>query len=127
MTELFLYKPVDKLYHSVMDHMPEPIQRKEKTSAFLLGGAGITAVVKGLQKLAETNLINFVMTDFNEKYLPVLEGMCIAGITGVPLWYMTTHPTEFKRILRDHPVYSAGMIGVYVGSVGTALVDLING
>ena len=67
-----LYDIVDKLYHGVMDKMPQALQDRGEAMAFLLGAGGIYGVVKGLQWTSR-NAMNKLIPNFDEKWLPALK------------------------------------------------------
>ena len=60
----------DKLYHGVMDKMPQTLQ--DRGSYGFLLGAEIYGVVKGLQWTSR-NAMNKLIPNFDEKWLPALE------------------------------------------------------
>ena len=123
MAKPFLWDVVNTLYHSVMDNMPQAIQDRSVASAFILGTAGSYGLVRGLQWTSK-NLIKKIIPDFDKKILPKLEKVCIVGLASVPLVYSLIDPEGANQILSQHPVYSAGMIGVYTGSITGAVQDL---
>jgi hypothetical protein len=119
----FLYKTVDFLYNGVMNHAPEVLQKRSMASAFLLGAIGIYGVVKGLQ-FTSKKVMNRIIPDFDEKWLPKLEKTCIAAMGAAPVIYFAIDPDGAQELLRNHPVYTSGMAGVYVGSITGAAQDL---
>lgn len=121
----FLHSTVDKLYHSVMDHMPQAFQDRDMSSAFLLGCIGTYGLVKGLQATSK-KAMNKLIPDFDEKYLPVLEKLCITGMVVAPVTYGLVDPQGAKEIVTGHPVYTSGMAGVGVGGIAGAVQDLNN-
>ena len=123
MKEPFLYDIVDALYHGVMDNMPQAVQERNISSAFILGSLGIYGVVRGLQ-WGSKNVMNYFIPNFDEKYLPVMEKACIGGMIAIPLLYSMINPTEAIEIITQHPIYTSGMIGVAFGSIAGALQDL---
>ena len=118
-----LYHVVDKLYHEVMDSMPQIIQGRDMASAFILGSGGIYSVVKGLQ-WASKNLMNNIIPNFDEKWLPFLEKACITSMVAVPLIYAIINPEGAKEIWTQHPTYTSGMVGVGIGGIAGAVQDL---
>ena len=123
MPEPFLYDTVDKLYHLVMNPMPRFIRERDVDSAFLLGAIGIYSVVKGLQ-WASINLTDRFKSGFHEDILPNLEKICITAMVITPFVYASLDPQGAKQVISEHPVYTSGMAGVYVGSITAALQDL---
>lgn len=124
MTKPFLYDIVDKLYHVVMDPMPHVIREREQASAFVLGTAGIYGVARAFQ-WASRHIIDKVIPGFDENALPVFEKICIAGMAAAPILYALIDPEGAKAITAQHPVYAAGMAGVYAGSISGAVQDLV--
>ncbi|MBD3249113.1 hypothetical protein GF336_03645 [Candidatus Woesearchaeota archaeon] len=123
MGEPFLYDVVDKLYNSVMDHMPQALQDRDMASAFVLGTVGIYSVVKGLQWTSK-NVMNKIISNFDEKWLPNLEKACTLGMAVAPVLYAAIDPEGAKEIMTQHPTYTSGMAGVYAGSITGAVQDL---
>ncbi|MEK6943500.1 MAG: hypothetical protein AABX00_05545 [Nanoarchaeota archaeon] len=119
-----LYDIVDKLYHGVMDKMPQALQDRGEAMAFLLGAGGIYGVVKGLQWTSR-NAMNKLIPNFDEKWLPALEKICIAGMASAPIIYAMADPDGARDIMTQHPTYTSGMAGVYVGSIVGAVQDLV--
>ena len=125
MAKPLLYDVVDKLYHGVMDHMPQALQDRDMASAFILGSAGIYFVVRGLQWTSK-NVMNKFIPNFDEKWLPKLEKAYIAGMAAAPVLYAFIDPEGAKTIMTQHPTYTSGMAGVYAGSIAGAAQDLHN-
>jgi len=123
MNKPFLYNAVDFLYHKVMDDIPQAVQERDISSAFVLGSLGIYSAVRGLQ-WGSKNVMNYFISDFDEKYFPVLEKVCIAGMIAIPIAYSLINPRGAREIMTGHPVYTSGMIGVAFGSITGALLDL---
>ena len=123
MTEPILYNVVDKLYHGVMNNMPQALQDRDMASAFVLGSASIYYVVKGLQWTSK-NIMNKIIPNFDEKWLPKLEKACIVGMAAAPVLYAFIDPEGAKEIMTQHPTYTSGMAGVYAGSIIGAVQDL---
>lgn len=123
MKEPFLYNVVDILYHSVADNSPQVVQDRPMASAFILGSLGIYGVVRSLQ-WSSKNVVNYFISDFDEKYLPILEKACIGGMIAVPILYAIVNPNKAREIITQHPIYTSGMIGVAFGSIAGALQDL---
>jgi len=123
MTEPILYDVVDKLYHGVMDNMPQALQDRDMASAFVLGSAGIYSVIRGLQWTSK-NVMNKIIPNFDEKWLPNLEKACVVGMAVAPILYATIDPEGAKAIMTQHPTYTSGMAGVYVVSITEAIQDL---
>jgi hypothetical protein len=124
MAKPFLYDVVNMLYHGVMDNMPDFLREREMSSAFLLGAGGICGVVRGLQWLSK-NVADKVIPGFDKKALPVLEKICIAGMAAAPVVYGLIDPEGAKQVVAQHPVYTAGMAGVYAGSIVGAAQDIV--
>ena len=123
MTDPILYDVVDTLYHGVMNHMPEALQTRDMLSAFLLGGSGIYCVVRSLQWMSR-NMMDGFIANFDEKVIPVLEKICIISMGSAPFIYAAVDPEGAREMVMEHPVYTAGMAGVYIGSITGAVQDL---
>ena len=123
MAKPFLYDVVDKLYHGVMDIMPKALQERDMSSAFVLGSTGIYGVVRGLQWTSK-NLMNKIIPDFDDKWLPKLEKAFIVGMAAAPILYGLIDPDGAREIMTQHPTYTSGMAGVYTGSITGAAQDL---
>ncbi len=124
MTKPFLYNVVDKLYNTVMDNMPQALQDRDMGSAAILGSGGIYAVVRGLQWTSK-NVIDKIIPGFDDKCLPVLEKICIGSMAAAPIVYYLADPVGAKEITTQHPTYTYGMAGVWVGSITGAAQDLL--
>lgn len=120
-----LYDIVNKLYHGATDLMPQSLQDRDMALAAVLGAAGIYGVVRGLQWTSK-NVMNKVIPNFDEKRLPALEKICIAGMALAPIAYGLIDPHGAREIMTQHPTYTSGMAGVYVGSIAGAAQDLHN-
>ncbi len=118
------YDTVDTLYHAFMDSMPKFLQERSKTSAFVLGGSGIYATVRTLQWTSK-NIMDYYISDFDEKILPVLEKTCIGLMVAAPFLCYLVAPERTKEIISQHQVYTSGMVGVWLGSIIGAGQDLI--
>lgn len=125
MSKPFLYDAVDRLYHFVMDPMPNFIRERDLESSFLLGSIGVYCVVRVLQWTSK-NVADKLIIGFNEDILPNLEKICIATMAATPFAYATLDPQGAKQLISERPVYTAGMAGVYVGSLTVAIQDLKN-
>ena len=119
------YDIVDALFNYVQPHMPQSVQQRPEASAFLYGFVGTSAVIKGLQ-LVSRHIIDNMFPGFDEKILPRLEQICLAGITAAPLLYAVFDPDSFRRILSQNPTYTSGMAGFWLGNVVGAVYDLHN-
>ncbi|QQG38698.1 MAG: hypothetical protein HYS32_03790 [Candidatus Woesearchaeota archaeon] len=119
----FLYDTVDFLYSSVMDNMPEVLRERSMASAFVLGATGIYGTVRLLQ-FASKNLVERLFPGFHDKVLPKIEKICTVGMATTPFLYALIDPDGAKQIMVEHPTYTSGMAGVYVGSIAAALQDL---
>lgn len=104
-----LWDAVNFMYHAVMDYMPASLQQRDLVSAFVLGSAGTFF----LGKLAQ--LACKPAPKLYEKILPGLERLAIYGIPAGIAAYAVVDPDGAREILSMHPVYSSGMLGVYVG------------
>ena len=122
MVEPFLFETADYLSKTVMQYMPEFVQNRPHVANYLFGAGGISAVVKGLQWTSTK--IERVVEGFDTKFLPVAEKACIGIMTLAPLAYGVIDPQGLNEIITQHPVYTSGMAGVWVGSVATAAYDL---
>ncbi len=118
-----LYDIVNYLYNSVMNYAPDFFKERPVFSAFSLGFLGSSSLVSSLQ-YASKNLVNKIIPEFDDKILPSLEKACIFCITSIPLAYSFFNPEDIENIISNHPVYTSGMLGVYLGSVYFALKDL---
>lgn len=125
MKEPLLYDIVNRLYHGVMDNMPQVLQDRDMASAFVLGSVGIYSVVRGLQWTSR-KMMNRLIPNFDEKWLPILEKVCIVGMVAAPVLYSLVDPEGAKEIMTQHPTYTSGMVGVCVGSITGATQDLHN-
>lgn len=123
MEKPILWDLVNSLYHGVMDRMPQALQDRDMASAFVLGSAGTYGVIRGLQWTSK-NIMRHVIPNFDEKWLPVLEKICVAGMAVAPVVYAAIDPEGAKQIMTQHPTYTSGMAGVYAGSLAGALQDL---
>jgi len=123
MNKPFLYDLVDKAYHTVIDYMPDAVQDRDMASAFVLGGAGMYSIVKGLQWTSK-NIMNRFVYDFDENWLPKLEKTCIVGMAVAPLVYSLIDPEGARAMVAHHPTYSSGMAGVWAGSIAGAVQDV---
>jgi len=122
MTKPPLWDLVNKLYHGLMDIMPQSLQERSMASAFTLGAAGSYCLVRSLQWLSKK--VDKVVPGFDGIALPALEKICVAGMSLAPLIYSAVDPEGAMSVLKEHPTYISGMAGVYVGSIGGALQDL---
>ncbi len=125
MTDPIFYDAVDTLYHTVMDNSPQFLQDRPKTSAFVLGGSGIYGVVKSLQWTSK-NIMDYYVSNFDEKILPILEKGCIAAMAAAPFLCYLVAPEATKEVMDQHQVYTSGMVGVWLGSIIGAGQDLFN-
>lgn len=123
MTKPFLYDIVNTLYHGVMDIMPQFLQDSPMASAFVLGTGGIYGVVRGFQAFSK-KFVSRVIPHFDKELLPKLEKVCIAGMAVAPVLYAFIDPERANEIMAQHPVYTSGMAGVYLGSIVGAVQDL---
>lgn len=123
MAEPVLYDTVDFLYNMVMANMPDTIQQHEQASAFALGAAGIFGVIKGIQSFSKYYIDNLI-DGFHDRWLPVLEEVGVYGMAASPIIYYWADPAGVSNILDNHQTYLAGMTGVHLSSIGTALYDL---
>ena len=57
------------------------------------------------------------MPGFDKNVLPPLEIACLLVVTAIPAIYSMTKPQEIKETMQNHPVYAAGMAGVWLGSM----------
>jgi len=123
MTNPPLFDVVDTLYRSVMDNMPQALQERSMISAFALGSVGTFGVVRGLQWLSK-NVVAKVTPDFHHRVLPTLERLCLVSMAAIPFVYAAVDPEGAREIMTQHPTYTSGMAGVYVGSILGALKGL---
>lgn len=93
------------------------------THAFALGFLGSFSIVKGLQWTSK-KIVDKVIPNFDSKALPCLEKICSVAMFSAPMMYSIIDPEGANEILTNHPVYSSGMSGVYLGSLAGALHDL---
>lgn len=119
----FLYDVVNTLYKAVESIMPEFIRERAMFNAFVLGSAGTFGVIKGLQALSR-KFMDKVIPYFNRKYLPIIEKAGLAVITAAPLVYAAVDPEGAQHIVTQHPVYTSGMAGAYLGAAGAVVHDL---
>lgn len=118
-----LWDTVNTLYHGATDWMPQWVQDRDIALAALLGSSVTYGVVRGLQWTSK-NLMGKIIPNFDEKWLPKLEKICIAGITLPVLYAFLIEPQIGKEIVTQNPTYAAGMSGIYVAGVAGALQDL---
>lgn len=123
MTTPFLYETVDALYNSVMNHMPESIQKRDIACAFVLGASGSYIITRALQSISK-NVMEKIFPGFDKYLLPILERTCQLTITGGPLLLAIIDPETAKTIVTQHPAYTAGMTGVAVGGIIAAEQDI---
>ncbi len=123
MSKPFLYDAVDTLYNGLMNHMPQALQDRDMTSAAVLGAVGTYGVIRGSQWTSK-NVMNKLIPNFDEKWLPILEKICIAGMSVAPVVYAGFDPNGAKEIMTQHPTYTSGMLGVLAGSLTGAVQDL---
>ncbi|MBN1792459.1 hypothetical protein JW826_02135 [Candidatus Woesearchaeota archaeon] len=123
MTGPFLFEVVDKLYNGAIRIAPDWMQETPVTNAFALGAVGTYSLTWLLQKTSK-KVVDKVIPGFDEKALPILEKICIAGVTAGPLLYAMIDPEGAQNIMTQHPVYTSGMLGVSVGGVIAATQDL---
>lgn len=120
MDKPFLWYTFNYLYHSVMDPMPQCIQDMPHACAAILGGGCAYWIVRGLQWTSR----NFMSQNFDEKWLPTLEKLCIAAMVSIPLIYAAINPDIVDYIMANHPVYTCGVEGGVVGSITGAAQHL---
>ncbi len=123
MSEPFLYGIVDKLYTSVMEHMPQALQDRSMASAFTLGSLGTYSAVRGLQLISK-NAVDKIIPGFDDKLMPSLEKVCAIGMAAAPVIFAFADPDSAREIMTQDPTYTSGMAGVYVGSIAGAVQDL---
>src|SRR3989344_9238852 len=123
MSKPIFHETVDALYNGVMNHMPQALQDRGIASAFVLGSAGTYGVIRGLQWTSK-NVIDRLIPNFDEKWVPTLEKICAAGMAVAPVLYAAIDPEGAKEIMTQHPTYTSGMAGVLTGSIACALQDL---
>ena len=116
MSDPIFYDTVDVLYHAVVDRPPS-----EK--AFLLG-SGFTYLLVNRLQWASRNIADFYISNFDENILPTLEKGCIAAMAVAPFLFYLIDPEGAKEIMAQHPVYTSGMFGVWLGSISGAVQDL---
>ncbi|MFA6089136.1 MAG: hypothetical protein WC755_04695 [Candidatus Woesearchaeota archaeon] len=122
-TKPFAFNIVNYAYNGVISHAPAFFQERPVMSAMILGSTGIYGVVKGLQYTSK-KVMNKIIPKFHEEVLPILEKICITGMAATPVICSAIDPEGAKALLANHPVYTAGMAGVYAGSILGAAQDL---
>lgn len=115
-----LYDFVDRLYHIVMDRMPEAVQERNMASAFTLGAAGTVAAVKGVQWLSAA----YDQT-FRDKTLPNLEVWSVAALLAAPIIYNALNPGRMTETIIRHPTYTSGMLGSWLGGTTSLFLDYL--
>lgn len=116
----WFFKLCDETYHYVTGPMPQWAHDRPIAMAYALGTAAAYGTVLGIEKLLKKNLPKFNA----EKHLPALEQTGIAFMLGAPLAYSLIDPDGAKQLLEQHPVYTAGLLGLITGSTGRAALDL---
>ena len=111
MKEPFLYDLVNKMYHFATDNLSEELKEQGGLNAFVLGSAGSYSLINLIQFASE----KILPEKFNNNVLPHIEKGCQIGITAVPFLYALTNPNEFYQIVNEHPTYSLGIFGTYLG------------
>jgi hypothetical protein len=118
MTDPILYNILDKAYNGVMQNMPQALQDSDMASAFILGSAGSYVAIRATQWLSK------IFPNFEEKCLPTLEKICMVGLGFAPLIYAAADPQGAKEIMTQHPAYTSGLMGAWVGCMSGAAQDL---
>jgi len=117
------YNLVDKLYHGATDWMPQIVRDRDILIAPVLGYGGIRGVVKGLQFLSEKFSKRY-NNKFDNIALPILERISQVTITLFPLGYSIFDPEGAKEIMTQHPVYTSGMVGLWIGAMQQAQIHI---
>ena len=112
------------MYHKATDWAPW-LQERGEATAFVFGAGGSYILVRGLQ-LTSKYAMNRIIPGFDEKWLPKLERLCMWGVLAAALIYSIADPETARSILREHQVYTSGMLWVYAGGVAGAAQDLHN-
>ncbi len=106
---------VDWAYNTVIDSMPEFLNERPMFSALALGYLGNRAAVQCLQLASKG--IDRLKHGFDDEYFPAIEYALRTGISIAPFIYGLVDPEGAKAIVSQHPVYTAGMAGAYVGAL----------
>lgn len=122
MKQPILYGLVDKLYHGTVDHGPRFFQERPEATAAVLGGIGSYVVLTGVQAISRY-IVDPLLPGFHDNILPRLEELCMIGITIGPALYAGIRPKDIHTIITEHPVYTSGMAGVWIGSMAAAAYD----
>ena len=119
------YEIVDKAYRLIIDNTSQAIQERRIVIAPVLGAIGSYGVIKSLQWTSK-NVVDKVIPGFDEHALPLLEKICMIGITIAPIVYGIVDPETARNIMVQHPTYTTGMFGAYAGCMTAAAQDLHN-
>ena len=122
--ELFMYKTVDWAYKTAKQFLPETFQNTDMFNTFMFGFGGSYGIVYGLQKISQSKIVDKLIPNFDEKWLPKLEKICIAGTALSILGFMYLNDNTAREMLANNPVYTSGMLGVALGSITRAVQDL---
>ncbi len=120
MKEPFLFDLVNKLYHTATDNFSDELKEQSELNAFVLGFIGSEAVIRSIQFASE----KILPKKFNDEILPYIEKGCRIGITTAPIIYAALNPYDFFQVIKEHPTYSSGMIGAYLGLMDSSNIHI---
>src|SRR4030042_2477226 len=123
MAKPFLFDIVNALYNTAHKIMPDFLRERPMFTAFTMAAVGTYGLARAAQWASE-NIMNRAVPNFDEKYLPKFEKICAYGIPSAILLYSAIDPEGAKSVLMNHPVYAAGMTGIYTGGLVAATQDL---
>ncbi|HLD04807.1 MAG TPA: hypothetical protein VJG90_03730 [Candidatus Nanoarchaeia archaeon] len=115
----WFYHACDKSYQLATEHLPQAVRDRPMTTAFLLG----TSAAYGTVAIIEKGLKRF-LGERAEKIMPTLERIGLYSTVAVPLAITVLDPEFAKNLPQEHPVYTAGCLGLIAGSARRALEDL---
>ncbi len=119
--KLPIYNFVDNLYNGI-DDLVDGITNgaiPDVVSAPIYAAAGAHVVIKGLHWLSK-NIVDHIIPDFDQKYLPILETACITTLAVAGTTALILNP----QIWTENPVYVTGMVSSGVSALATAGKDV---
>ena len=113
------YDLVNWSYHTVMDRMPQSLRERDMASAFALGGTG-SYVATRIALLGLRLAVNMVNPE-SERWVPLLLMAGASALPTVTFLYGVRNPRGIKETVTEHPTYTSGMLGAYLGGLAATI------
>lgn len=107
------YRACDKAYHNFVDGLPQFLQERPMMMAYLLGAGASYGSAWVAQKLAK-----HILPEKTRRIINASAGIAAALL---PIAYAAIAPDSAKSLFEQHPVYSAGLLGLISGVEGAAI------